>query len=81
MAHQLVYRAFNNITYPKEKPTCLPNPSGQKLRRLRTTLSSFRFHPSSQEFVILESLPAILHRIEGRIEDDAVCVQVRVKGT
>ena len=33
-----------------------------------------------QQFVVLQRLPAILNRIKGRIEDDAMRVQMRVEG-
>ena len=36
--------------------------------------------PRPQQFVILKCLPAIFHRIEGRVENNAMRVQMRVKG-
>ncbi|HRI14247.1 MAG TPA: hypothetical protein PLX89_14730, partial [Verrucomicrobiota bacterium] len=35
--------------------------------------------PGPQQFVVLQRLPAFLDRIEGRVEHDAVSVQVGVK--
>ena len=36
--------------------------------------------PGAQQFVIFQSLPAIFHRIERRVENNAVRVQMRIKG-
>ena len=33
----------------------------------------------TQKFIVLEGFPTILNRIKGRIEDDAVRMQMRIK--
>src|ERR1017187_1193953 len=35
----------------------------------------------AQQFIILQCLPALLHWIKGRVEHDAMRVQMRVEGT
>lgn len=44
-------------------------------------VSVFGKFPCSQQFVVLQRLPTVLDRIERRVEDNTVRVQMRIKGT